>query len=582
MLNYLLLFGNNVITNEHYGIGDEDSRGANPIDLQELPIARGGSVVVNERPQSKQISLQGSVGYDSSKDNIVSLTDRLNRLYQNDGPKYLRIVPDLAYQFIDDAKNTTGVTLSDDATGLASDTDEFQFFKTSTKFNVVVATSVNNYATYTRTVAAVNLSSLALTGNIEFALNIPDTLYVTSVEVRVGSSSGNYYSATLTKNYEAKPIDYGWNYFSTPWSGMTITGSPNTASMTYVFVRINYSASAVDISNCNFGGLLWVNESKVKNYQCRRRNQVQVSRLHSFQVNHLRYSVNLLNETGYGEATHPIQLFNQTGITTLSNTQTFTLNGSRDQYPTYSLKLNTITNLNQLRITNLNNNQSVIFSNTWAPGDIVTVDTQTLNITKNGHVQIWDGFLPIFKPGFNRLKVDVVQSSNNVLAYTAYDSETYTDGSAVFAPIRLAQSFIAPISGSIVDIKITIRGASPGAAVQTLALQADSAGSPSGTNLTSGTFISILDYQVDSPTLTGFTPYTVTAGTTYWIVLLPDASNGTSWKRNSTGPYASGSAKSYSGGSWSAVTGDFTFSVTTEPTPATNIDFSASYKPLFS
>ncbi len=93
-----------------------------------------------------------------------------------------------------------------------------------------------------------------------------------------------------------------------------------------------------------------------------------------------------------------------------------------------------------------------------------------------------------------------------------------------------------------------------------ISLQADSSGSPSGTDLATGT----LDRTLVSGTTVGganqvtvtMSAYTLTNATTYWLVWArSDAStNTTNWiavvRNASTNDYASGTSKHYNSGAW--------------------------------
>ena len=130
---------------------------------------------------------------------------------------------------------------------------------------------------------------------------------------------------------------------------------------------------------------------------------------------------------------------------------------------------------------------------------------------------------------------------------------------------KIAQSFI-PNKTLIVGVqlhKIANTGTFTGDFK--VALQADSAGNPSGSDLASMN-LDLAAYAALSTGLNTFTfnsPYTATVGSTYWIVVTPstaDNSNHPNLGYTTSNLYANGSLKAQNTtDSWFAVTGDLTF-----------------------
>lgn len=137
---------------------------------------------------------------------------------------------------------------------------------------------------------------------------------------------------------------------------------------------------------------------------------------------------------------------------------------------------------------------------------------------------------------------------------------------------KVAQSFIAGKS-SITGV-VLYKSANTGTYVGdvTIALQANSTGSPSGSNLASLT-IANADYNalaVGRFVAVFTVPYTSTPGTTYWIVISSssaDNSNHPNLGTNSAGGYSSGSVKAFNTtDGWTAVaTIDLFFQILTNP-----------------
>lgn len=132
--------------------------------------------------------------------------------------------------------------------------------------------------------------------------------------------------------------------------------------------------------------------------------------------------------------------------------------------------------------------------------------------------------------------------------------------------VKEAQSFTPTITGPInrITVKLAKNGTPSGNIVMTL--EADSAGSPSGTPLATATSLSCASitsspvyYDIDFPT-----PFTATAGVVYWYVLAgtftqSDTDNVKTYGNSAAG-YAGGVPKTWNGASWSsALSADFVF-----------------------
>jgi hypothetical protein len=128
---------------------------------------------------------------------------------------------------------------------------------------------------------------------------------------------------------------------------------------------------------------------------------------------------------------------------------------------------------------------------------------------------------------------------------------------------KLAQSFTADGSDIVsVDIHIGVNGGTPTDDV-TAAIQADTAGSPSGTDLASATVVA--PAASTWHTFTFPSSVATTNATTYWIVLsrtgLGSAINYRRWTTPNANPYAGGTAKNFNTGAWSTQPFDMKFVV---------------------
>lgn len=128
------------------------------------------------------------------------------------------------------------------ATNLIADTLNFISGSGSIKFDVAAAGS-SSYIENT-TFTAVDLSNVKNTGALFVWVYIPDTTVITSVNLRWGSSSTNYYAVTVTATQDNTAFVTGWNLLRFDWSGLTPTGTPVDTAIDYLRVTFNHSASA--------------------------------------------------------------------------------------------------------------------------------------------------------------------------------------------------------------------------------------------------------------------------------------------------------------------------------------------------
>lgn len=67
---------------------------------------------------------------------------------------------------------------------------------------------------------------------------------ITSVELRWGSSSSDYYAVTTTQTQQSTVFQNAWDLLSFNWYGATVVGAPNPANITYLRVTWNYDGVA--------------------------------------------------------------------------------------------------------------------------------------------------------------------------------------------------------------------------------------------------------------------------------------------------------------------------------------------------
>jgi hypothetical protein len=595
--NNQILYGNYSLSNKRFQVKELSFLDSSPNELQTIPISRGtGSSVVRSRTGARKIRLAGGYTYTSTtadNDNVLIASEEIKEVFGKQ-KRFLRTCPLSKMIVIDACNSTTSWVDSDDATNITLNTTDWQYsISTQTpacvSFTADVSVSANNFATMTKDGGtAVDLSSKTDRGNFEFWVFLGDSYYVSSVAIRIGSSSSDYYSATITANYEGKPFENGWNYCSIKWgdevNGKTITETGTVADngIDYKQVVVNYSASAEDFT-AYLGGFFWGDENFVRNYPCSLDGSVNFEPNWFLTTDAVKndFELDLLNYTGYSISTHSIALFTENNITTLNRTKTINLGGNYEPLLTNNFKLNTITNLNFLEYENLNTNEKISWAKTWTAGDNLIFDALETKVETNGLPQDFTGKLPKNITGVNRLRMNIVQSGNTVNSQLVHNSENQTSGFSLSA-----QSFVAPISGTLTTASVLYRADNysyPGSNLTMNAYLYSNSGSLPSAILSSTTFtLPQEDFAWKNITFN----YTVVSGTTYWLVVQHEQVSGFLnynylWKYNSTSVITGNRAR-FNGSTWTTeASQDMTYILTFEPTPSTNIDWTCSYKKLY-
>jgi hypothetical protein len=69
---------------------------------------------------------------------------------------------------------------------------------------------------------------------------LPTASAVSAVELRFGSSASDYYALSTSVTQQNTVFQNGWNLLQYPWASMSVTGTPNSASITYCRVTWTY------------------------------------------------------------------------------------------------------------------------------------------------------------------------------------------------------------------------------------------------------------------------------------------------------------------------------------------------------
>lgn len=163
----------------------------------------------------------------------------LNILYKN-GTKFFRVNADGAptKQVVSPVDATGGWSASSSATNARLDQLEYITGASSLAFDI--NTSTSTAIVENSTLNSLDLSTTDDLNSIFVWLYIPDSTKVTSVVVRYGSNSSNYYARTVTTSHDSAAFSNGWNLLRFDLVDGTETGTTDWSAMDYFRLTINH------------------------------------------------------------------------------------------------------------------------------------------------------------------------------------------------------------------------------------------------------------------------------------------------------------------------------------------------------
>lgn len=198
------------------------------------------------RQWSDYYSQQFNQDFDLSK--LTSLKDSFTVLF-NSSTKSLRInsptltAPTIVNQASALSNNGTWTADGVFATGLVANNTNYQSAGGALQFNLTTGTGFISNSTS----GTVNIQSMLNQGSFFTYVYLPTGSQFTSVTLTWGSSSSNTYAVTVTQNQLGKTFSNGWNLLQFPWLGATVTGTPNSASITYLKVSLTCTATQTGV-----------------------------------------------------------------------------------------------------------------------------------------------------------------------------------------------------------------------------------------------------------------------------------------------------------------------------------------------
>lgn len=156
---------------------------------------------------------------------------------------------------ISSMSSTTGWTAGGNASGLAQDNTVYYQAPASLRFNLA---SAGTQGTLTTTLTnGLDFTNYVGVGVSFLAAYFPNATLITSVELRLGSDSANYYSVTVTQGFLGAFYSNDFNQLlAFDLANATTVGTPVITAIDYVEVLTNYT-TGTQLNNVRYGGL-WI------------------------------------------------------------------------------------------------------------------------------------------------------------------------------------------------------------------------------------------------------------------------------------------------------------------------------------
>lgn len=212
----------------------------------------------------------------------------------------------------------------------------------------------------------------------------------------------------------------------------------------------------------------------------------------------------------------------------IESTQTF--GGSAPPRPILRYVIDNATNLETIKVGNQGKNQQLALATAWDDGDQVVIDTEGLEVLRNGVPLGYSGFFPEFDVGSNTMTTQL-QGSGTVTLQRVGTSGFYTlQNPSHYAAVK----FTAPTTTTYPYVELLMQRRPELDGNLTLEIRTNNAGVPSSTVVTNG---SVTIPATDVPeNVSGWvmfrfaTPPSLTGSTDYWFLIKGDSINQPSLK----------------------------------------------------
>lgn len=197
-----------------------------------------GNKIIDIRPQVRRLPIDiwsqaYNQAFDIAKQNIFSQADMFTMNF-NTGLKTIKInapflnPPIVVNQIEAIATNGTWAA-GGTASNLAVNNTNFVQGAGSLQFDVTAGSGYLENSTMT----SVDLSASLNQSSFFVWVYVPTGTNLTSVNLRIGSSSTDYYSGSVTTNQQGNSFQNGWNLCQFVWSALSTTGTPDSTALNY-------------------------------------------------------------------------------------------------------------------------------------------------------------------------------------------------------------------------------------------------------------------------------------------------------------------------------------------------------------
>lgn len=404
----LILYGSQNLSNKKFGIEYIRNFRGSISSIQKISNARfPGSTVVDKKIDERSLSMGGVV---RSTDDL-SLQEVINEYSNafNDSDRYFRISTN--YLVFTDLTDGTGWQIQGDTTTNEFDTEYLQYGDGSIKFNADVSVASGYSGVYTLTGTGRDISAYGTTGAFEAWVYLPQTSGVTGIELKVGNDASNYYSKTVSTQYDDTLFEVGWNYISFMIEEMTVTGTIDPYSIgEYLSVKVNYGAlMSEDKSDFRLGGVIWQDEVQTRNF----RSYVEdfdVNMEH-YDINRASFSLSVFAYEGIAESTGDYTVLGITGQSAATYIDNVIFEGSYSPLPKFTIDVTAATNVSEITFANITTGDKIAIARTYAAGDKVVIDTYKREVLTNGIAVDYDDVLPRFTLGNNDIQISIATTT---------------------------------------------------------------------------------------------------------------------------------------------------------------------------
>lgn len=402
----LILYGPQNLTNKKCGVeGIQNFRG-NSSSIQSIRNARfAGSTVVDKKYNDKTALLTGVIRATEYLTFEEVLNEYSRALAKED--RYLRVTTN--YVVFTDLLDETGWQIQGDTTELSFDTDTFQYSDGSVKFNSDVSEANSYSGIYTETATEQDISSYGNNGAFEAWVYLPQTEGVTNVELKIGNDTSNYYSDTVTDQYDGTLFEAGWNYLSFTVEEMSVTGTIDPYGFgSYISIKINYDGLMEDRDNFRIGGVLWQEEERTRNFKSYVKD-FDVSAEH-YDITRANFNLTVYLYEGVAESTTTYDVLGVTGQTAATYSGEIELEGTYNPLPIFTIDITAATNVSGITLTNVTTGDSVAITRTYTAGERLLINMDDREVLVNGIPTDYDDVLPRFILGENDVQLSITST----------------------------------------------------------------------------------------------------------------------------------------------------------------------------